>query len=97
MVEHLVADNYWSHINTVFAAGQGDVSMALVKDDVGNWNLKSFDNSPGKLLEAYKELGLAAVKTTVDLARGREGLSAAMNALNFADQIALGIVSRRVV
>ena len=50
IVEHLVADNYWSHINTVFAAGQGDVSMAFVKDDVGNWNLKSFDNSPAELL-----------------------------------------------
>ena len=93
IVEHLVADNYWSHINTVFAAGQGDVSMALVKDDVGNWNLKSFDNSPGELLEAYKELGLAAVKTTVELASDGGGLSAAKNALNFADQIALGSTS----
>ena len=93
IVEHLVADNYWSHINTVFAAGQGNVSMALVKDDVGNWNLKSFDNSPGELLGAYKELGLAAVKTTVELASDRGGLSAAKNALNFADQIALGSTS----
>lgn len=93
IVEHLVADNYWSHINTVFGAGQGDVSMALVKDDVGNWNLKSFDNSPGELLEAYKELGLAAVKTTVELASDQGGLSAAKNALNFADQIALGSTS----
>ena len=93
IVEHLVADNYWSHINTVFAAGQGDVSMALVKDDVGNWNLKSFDNSPAELLGAYKELGLAAVKTTVELASERGGLSVAKNALNFADQIALGSTS----
>jgi len=36
MVEQLVADTYWSKVNTVFAAGQGDVSMALIKDDVGN-------------------------------------------------------------
>ena len=93
IVKHLVADNYWSHINTVFAAGQGDVSMALVKDDVGNWNLKSFDNSPGELLDAYKELGLAAVKTTVELASEGGGLSAAKNALNFANQIALGSTS----
>lgn len=93
MVEHLVSDNYWSRINTVFAAGQGDVSMALVKDDIGNWNLKSFDNSPGELLQAYKDLGLAAVKATVELARKGSGLSKAENALNFANQIALGSTS----
>ena len=93
MVEQLVTDNYWSHINTVFAAGQGDVSMALVKDDVGNWNLKSFDNNPGKILAAYKNLGLAAVKATVDLASRGGGLSASKNALNFADQVALGSTS----
>ncbi len=93
MVEHLVSDNYWSRINTVFAAGQGDVSMALVKDDVGNWNLKSFDNSPGELLKAYKDLGLAAVKATVELAGKGSGLPEAKKALNFANQIALGSTS----
>ena len=93
MVEHLVSDNYWSRINTVFAAGQGDVSMALVKDDIGNWNLKSFDNSPGELLKAYKDLGLAAVKATVELARKGSGLPKAKDALNFANQIALGSTS----
>lgn len=93
MVEHLVADNYWSHINTVFAAGQGNVSMALVKDDVGNWNLKSFDNSPGELLDAYKELGRAAVGKAVELVRGGGNFSEVKNALNFADQAALGSTS----
>ena len=93
MVEQLVADTYWSKINTVFAAGQGDVSMALVKDDIGNWNLKSFDNSPGELLGAYKNLGLAAVKAVAELAGSSSGLPAAKNALNFANQIALGSTS----
>lgn len=93
MVEQLVADTYWSKINTVFAAGQGDVSMALIKDDVGNWNLKSFDNSPGELLGAYKNLGLAAVKAATELAGNSSGLPAAKNALNFANQIALGSTS----
>ena len=93
MVEHLVADNYWSHINTVFAAGQGDVSMALVKDDVGNWNLKSFDNDPTDLLGAYKKVGLAAVGAITELAGNAPGLPNAENALNFANQIALGSTS----
>ena len=92
MVEQLVADTYWANINTVFAAGQGDVSMALVKDDIGNWNLKSFDNSPNELLQAYKNAGLAAVKSVADLARSN-GLSQAKNALSFANQIALGSTS----
>ena len=93
MVEQLVADTYWSKINTVFAAGQGDVSMALVKDDIGNWNLKSFDNSPGELLGAYKGIGLAAVKAAAELAGSSSGLPAAKNALNFANQVALGSTS----
>lgn len=93
MVEHLVADNYWSHINTVFAAGQGDVSMALVKDDVGNWNLKSFDNDPTALLNAYKRVGLAAVGAIAKLANKASGLPNAENALDFANQIALGSTS----
>ena len=93
MVEQLVADTYWSNINTVFAAGQGDVSMALVKDDIGNWNLKSFDNSPGELLQAYKNVGLAAVKSAVVLAGDGNNLDRAENALNFANQIALGSTS----
>ncbi|MCY3567396.1 MAG: hypothetical protein OXH38_02120, partial [Chloroflexi bacterium] len=93
MVEHLVADNYWSHINTVFAAGQGDVSMALVKDDVGNWNLKSFDNDPSDLLDAYKKVGLAAVGAITELASDASGLPSAEKALNFANQIALGSTS----
>ncbi len=93
MFEHLVADNYWSHINTVFAAGQGDVSMALVKDDVGNWNLKSFDNDPTDLLQAYKKIGLAALGAITELTSNASGLPNAKNALNLANQIAVGSTS----
>lgn len=93
MVKQLVADNYWSNINTVFAAGQGSVSAALVKDDVGNWNMKSFDNSPGDLLDAYKSVGLAAVKTVAGMATSANGLSGAQKALKLADQVALGSTS----
>ena len=90
IMKHLVDDNYWSRINTVFAAGQGNVSMALVKDEVGNWNLKGFDNSPGELLAAYKELGLSAVKTATNLVNKSNNVSGAMSALNFANTSAFG-------
>ena len=93
IVERLIADNYWSHINTVFAAGQGDVSMALVKDDIGNWNVKSFDNNPEKLLGAYKDLGLAVVERLtgeVNNILNKEDPIDLANTFNSANQIALG-------
>ncbi|MCZ6495634.1 MAG: hypothetical protein O7D27_03875 [Alphaproteobacteria bacterium] len=70
VLERLFADHYWTNINTVYASGQGTVRMALIKDDIGNWNLKSFDSNPAKLLNAYKELTLAAVKAVTDAATG---------------------------
>lgn len=93
IVEHVIADNYWSHINTVFTAGQGKVYTALVKDDIGNWNVKSFDNSPGDLLDAYKKLGLDAIKAAAKLASGGgdfSALSALSGVLNSVNQAALG-------
>ena len=65
ILEKLFEDHNWSKINTVYASGQGKTSVALIKDDIGNWNLKSFDSDPGDLLDAYKNLTLAGV----DLAR----------------------------
>ena len=62
MIERLVTDTHWSKVNSVFAAGQGNVRMAFIKDDIGNWNLKSFANDPTELVNAYKNAGLAALK-----------------------------------
>ena len=92
MVDQLVADTYWSKINTVFAAGQGDVSMALIKDDIGNWQLKSFDNSPGKLLETYESMALAAVQS-VEKSINKGDLVKASSELSFANEISLGSTS----
>jgi len=62
-VERLYNDIYWSKINTVYASGTGDVTMAFIQDDKGNWNLKSFDNDPTELLNAYSEMSKAALKS----------------------------------
>ena len=62
MVDRLFADLHWAKINTVYASGRGEVNMALIKDDVGNWNLKSFDNDPADLLQAYNDLSITALK-----------------------------------
>lgn len=66
-IEYLFADQYWSKINTVYASGQGKFGTALIKDDLGNWNLKSFDNDPTELLEAYGELTRAGIKEAIKL------------------------------
>jgi hypothetical protein len=92
-IERLYADQNWSKVNTVFASGQGDVAMAFIKDDIGNWNLKSFDNDPEQLLNAYKNVGLAALSAAAELAGAAAtggGAAAAQSALSLANQVALG-------
>ena len=92
-VERLYADENWSNVNTVYASGQGTVRMALIKDDIGNWNLKSFDADPSKVLSAYKDIGLAAVKVATDVAKtvaSGGGAAAATQALDIANRFALG-------
>jgi hypothetical protein len=63
--ERIYNDNYWSKINTVYASGTGDVSMALIRDEYGNWNLKNFSNDPTELLKAYNDLGRASLKAAI--------------------------------
>ncbi|MCA9462133.1 MAG: hypothetical protein KC643_28815 [Nitrospira sp.] len=68
VVDRLFSDHYWSKINTVYASGRGKVSLVLVKDGIGNWNLKNFDNSPGELLQAYQNFSLSLLKKAGDIA-----------------------------
>lgn len=69
IVERLFTDHHWSKINTVYASGRGKVQMALVKDEVGNWNLKSFDNDPSELVDAYVQVGKNLLMRAADLAK----------------------------
>jgi hypothetical protein len=92
-VERLFADENWTNINTVHASGQGTVRMALIKDDIGNWNLKSFDQDPTELLNAYKSVGLSALKIATEFAKTAvtSGTgAAALGVLQTANQIATG-------
>lgn len=73
VAQELFADRYWTRINEVQANGQGNVSMALIKDEIGNWNLKSFENDPGKLLQAYRDLSLAGIKAITKIASSASG------------------------
>lgn len=92
-IEKLFVDENWTNINTVHASGQGTIRMALIKDDIGNWNLKSFDQDPSELLKAYKNVGLAGIKAAGELvtkAASGGGAAAAMQALSVANQMATG-------
>jgi len=91
VVERLFSDHFWSKINTVYASGRGKVSMALIKDDVGNWNLKSFDNDPEELLNAYKDFTVEMIKKATELAAsaaGGGGTEVAKQLLGMANQTA---------
>lgn len=89
--ERLYADNYWSRINTVSAVGTGEFRIALVKDDIGNWNLKSFDSDPSELLQAYKNAALAIMQKAVALAQEAANPAGGVTGLlGVANQLALG-------
>ena len=90
LAKRLFADHYWTKINEVYASGQGDVRMALIKDDIGNWNLKSFDNDPSKLLDAYRQANLASIKLGERLARKVVEEGSTAGALTVLGQLAEG-------
>lgn len=70
IVERLYADHFWSKINTVYASGRGKTQMAFIKDETGNWNLKSFANDPTELLEAYANVAKKALQKAAEIAAG---------------------------
>jgi len=92
----LYDDENWTTINTVQAVGQGDVSMAFIKDEIGNWNLKQFSSDPTELLDAYKNLGIATIGKATEIISGiatggaTEGLSAGKALSQAASNFALG-------
>jgi hypothetical protein len=86
----LFAQRYWSKVNSVFASGQGETRMALVKDDIGNWNLKSFDNNPEELLAAYREATLAGLEAVKKIASSSQPVGKAF--VNFTSELARGKV-----
>ncbi len=90
LVERLVNDTYWSKINTVYASGQGEVSMAFIKDDIGNWDLKNFANDPSELLAAYHNAVRGTVEAAASLASGTQGIGGAQDLLALASQLSTG-------
>ena len=101
VMERLFADFNWANINTVYASGQGNVAMAFIKDDIGNWNLKSFENDPTELLKAYTEFTLEAIGKATDLVKAGitgggtealEQLGRLNDSLSLAGQASSGLI-----
>ena len=89
--ETMFNDIYWSNVNTVYASGMGNVSMALIRDEIGNWDLKNFDNDPTELLSAYKDVTIEGIKAATELiSKGASGGSTELiqTAVNMANRLA---------
>jgi hypothetical protein len=86
-IERLFADYNWAKINSVYASGEGEFRAALIKDDIGNWNLKSFDNDPTEVLDAYKDATLAAIKAAASAAASSTGVSVGATAMGLAKKL----------
>ena len=73
--------------------------MAFIKDDVGNWNLKSFDNDPEKLLEAYTNFSIETINKATKIATealapgAAEGTQSAAKLLTLATDTAFGTMT----
>jgi len=92
IAKRLFADDNWSRVNEVYASGSGDVSMAFIRDDIGNWNLKQFSSDASKLTAAYTKLGLDLVGKVAGLATGggATALAKANGALAVAQNVQAG-------
>lgn len=66
----LFSDDNWAQVNEVYASGAGDVSMAFIRDEVGNWNLKAFSSDATRITQAYTALGLDLLETAASAASG---------------------------
>lgn len=101
MIERLVTDANWSKVNTAYAHGRGKASMVFVKDNIGNWNLKSYKNDPGELLAGYRDAGTTVLDTAVRLAEKSTSVGQLSSALagvtqssQVANQLILGTASQ---
>ncbi len=68
IAKRLFENDNWARINEVYASGAGDTTMAFIRDEIGNWNLKSFENDPSALTAAYSRLTGELLERAITLA-----------------------------
>lgn len=53
-----VDKQFWQNINRVKVAGAGNTNYAIIKDDIGNWSVKSYSADPKDIIASAKGLAL---------------------------------------
>ncbi len=57
-IQQKIDQQFWQNINTVRVAGGGTTNYALIKDDIGNWRVKSYSADPEQLIRSAQSLAL---------------------------------------
>ncbi|MBT7287976.1 MAG: hypothetical protein HN834_21200 [Rhodospirillaceae bacterium] len=57
-IQRQIDRRFWQTINTVRVAGTGNTNYALIKDDIGNWKVKSYSADPEVIIQSAKSLAL---------------------------------------
>ena len=61
-VERIYDERFWREINPVEVHAVGDLFTVLVKDDMGNWQLKAVSVDPSKVIKASQAAVTAAAQ-----------------------------------
>jgi hypothetical protein len=57
---------FWQNINSIRVAGAGNTDYVLVKDDIGNWYVKSFAADPKEIFQAAQSTALFALGGSIN-------------------------------
>ena len=52
---------FWQNINSVRVAGAGITNYVIVKDDIGNWYVKSYASDPAPIIKSAKSLAMFGI------------------------------------
>ncbi|MBF0179832.1 MAG: hypothetical protein HQM03_07385 [Magnetococcales bacterium] len=88
--ERVFSDQHWARLNTVYASGQGKTQMAFIRDETGNWDLKSFSSDPTELLAAYKNATIAGINAAASLMTGAKNVGDLQKVMTGASKLLQG-------
>ncbi|TQV82322.1 hypothetical protein [Denitrobaculum tricleocarpae] len=57
---------FWQNINSVRVGGGGITNYALIKDDIGNWAIKSYSANPEPIIKAAQSLAMFNLGGSLD-------------------------------
>lgn len=60
-----IDEQFWQTVNTVKLGGPGSSSYVVVKDDIGNWYVKSYKATTEKIIETAKNLAMFAAAGSI--------------------------------